>query len=105
MSLHILADNVAATAGTITSLSNFKTPFMPNRVVEGYIVQNGMTGTVPEVRIESSPDDSTWTTQLKLVQIGGGKVGSVTCDKHMRGNVITAAGTLAGRVTIYLRAN
>lgn len=106
MTLLVLADNVAGTAAAQTSVDSADTtPFITRRVVEAYIIQNGMTGTVPSITIQSSPDNSVWTTVLTLATLGGGKFGNVTCERYMRANVATAAGTLAGRYSAFLRAS
>ena len=100
--LQILANNVAGTVANQTGIESNKTPFLPGRVVEAHIESGGMTGTVPSVKIQSSPDDSVWTDVLELDQLDGNKVGNVVCDKYMRAMVATAAGTLAGRYSAYL---
>ena len=104
MSVSVLADNVAGSVADQTSVSSSKTPFLPGRVVSAHIQTGGITGTVPSIIIESSPDESVWTTVLTCNQITGGKVGNVTCDKYMRAGVETAGGTLAGRYTAWLQS-
>jgi hypothetical protein len=104
MAIQILADNVAGTVADQTAVESNKTPFLPGRVVEAYIITGGITGTVPSILIESSPDNTTWTTVLECDQITGGKVGNVTCAKYMRAGVDTAGGTLPGRYSAWLRS-
>ena len=100
--ISVLADNVAGTVADQTAIESNKTPFLPGRMVAAHIVTGGITGTVPSILIESSPDDSTYTTVLECDQISGGKVGMVKCDKYMRAGVDTAGGTTAGRYTAWL---
>ena len=102
--LQVLADNVAGTVADQTAVESNKTPFLPGRVVGAHISTGGITGTVPSIIIESSPDGTTWTTVLTCNQIDGGKVGNVVCAKYMRAGVETAGGTTAGRYSAWLSA-
>lgn len=101
--LSILADNVAGSAGAESSVESNKTPFLPGRKASAHIELGGATGSVPSIKIQSSPDDSAWTDVLELVQLNGNKVGDVTLDKHMRVTVATAAGSSDGRYSAYLQ--
>jgi len=101
--LSVLADNVAGTVANQTSVLSTKTPFLPGRKVSAHIELGGATGTVPSVKIQSSPDDTVWTDVLELDQLDGNKVADVTLDKYMRAMVATAAGTLPGRYSAYLQ--
>lgn len=100
--LSVLADNVAATVADQTAVESNKTPFIPGRKASAHIELGGATGTVPSILIESSPDNSVWTTVLELDQLDGNKVGDVTLDRYMRAGVDTAAGTSPGRYSAYL---
>ncbi len=101
--LSILADNVAATVANQTGVESNKTPFLPGRKASAHIELGGAVGTVPSIVIQSSPDNSVWTTVLTLNQLDGNKVGDVTLAKYMRVGVATAAGTTAGRYSAYLQ--
>ena len=100
--ISVLADNVAGSVADQTAVESFKTPFLPGRMVAAHIMTGGITGTVPSIIIESSPDNSTWTTVLTCNQIAGGKVGMVKCAKYMRAGVETAGGTTDGRYSAWL---
>lgn len=98
-----LATAVAAT-GTVaqTGVSTQATPFAPghNAVVE--IACTGVTGT-PTIVIQTSPDNSTWTTVATLnVITRSGFQAEITLDKYIRANQ-TAAGS-AGTYDAYLTA-
>lgn len=102
--LSILADSVAGSAASQTAVESMKTPFLPGRVVSAYIMQNGMTGTVPSIIIEGSNTSATtgFTDLLECDQIHGGKVGDVVMYKWMRLRVATAPGTVVGRLSAWL---
>lgn len=101
--LSILADNVAASVAAQSSVESTKTPFLPGRKASAHIELGGATGTVPSIKIQSSPDDTVWTDVLELDQLEGNKVGDVTLDKYMRSTVVTDAGTDDGRYSAYLQ--
>ena len=100
----VLADQVAATAAEEDAVELSATPFLPGRVVDAVIHVDAATGTDAVIEIESSPDDSTYTTVLTHTGIGGITVGNIKCDKYMRSSVTTAAGTVAGNYSAYLQA-
>ena len=100
--ISVLADLVAGTVAAQTAVESNKTPFLPGRMVAAHIVPSAdMAGTDAVIVIQSSPDDSTYTTVLTMTGIGP-KVGMVKCDKYMRANVTTAAGTTAGEYSAWL---
>lgn len=98
----VLADLAAGSVAAQSSVSSTKTPFLPNRVVSAYIAPSAdMAGNDAVIVIQSSPDDSVWTTVLTMTGIGF-KVGNVTLDKHMRANVTTAADGTDGEYSAWL---
>ena len=104
MTIKSLGSEVAGTVAAQTGVAMDATPFLPNRVVEGYILPSAdMAGTDAVIVIQSSPDNSTWTTVLTMTGLGP-KVGDVTLDAYMRANVTTAAGTTAGEYSAFLRS-
>jgi hypothetical protein len=100
----VLANNVTGDATDEASVESNKTPFLPGRTVGAVIDVDAATGTDAVIIIESSPDDSTWTTVLTHTGIGGVTVGNVKCDKYMYVGVTTAAGTVDGTYSAYLQS-
>jgi len=100
----VLADKVAGSVANQTSVESNKTPFLPGRTVGAVIDVDAATGTDAVIVIQSSPDDSAWTTVLTHTGIGGQTVGNVKCDKYMRAGVTTAAGTAVGSYSAYLQS-
>jgi len=100
----VLADKVAATAADEASVESNKTPFLPGRTVGAVIHVDAATGSDAVIEIESSPDDSVWSTVLTHTGIGGITVDNIKCDKFMRSSVTTAAGTIAGNYSAYLQS-
>jgi hypothetical protein len=99
----ILADNIAGTAGAETGVAAGATPFFPDREVEAWITTDAVTGTAPEYKIQGSNDGgSTWDDLFTSVHLGTA-VGTVKCMDLMRANVVTAGGTTAGTVSMFLR--
>ena len=104
MSVSMLATLAAGTATDETAVAMTVTPFLPERVVEAYIVPSAdMAGTDAVIVIQSSPDNSTWTTVLTMTGLGP-TAGNVELDAYMRAGVTTAAGTTAGEYSAWLRA-
>ena len=104
MSVKMLATLAAGSATDEASVEMTETPFLPGREVEAYIFTSAdMSGTDAVIIIESSPDDSTWSTLLTMTGIGP-TAGNITLDRYMRAGVETAAGTTAGEYTAFLRA-
>lgn len=94
---------VSATAvAAQTGVSTQATPFSPGFNAVAEINFTGVTGT-PTVLIQTSPDNSAWTTvaTLSVITRTGYEV-EVTLDKYARLNV-TVAGS-AGTIDAYLRA-
>jgi len=101
----LLADAAAATvaAQTAVDLADIS-PFLQGRVVKAGITLSGATGTNPSIKIQSSPDNSTWTDCLVCAALGD-KFGNITLDRYMRATVITAAGTTPGVYSAYIDAD
>jgi hypothetical protein len=99
-----LASKVAGSVADQDGVACDATPFLPGRVVEAYILVDAATGTDAVITIDSSPDDTTYTTVLTHTGIGGMTVGNVKCAEYMRASVTTAAGTVAGNFSAYLRS-
>lgn len=98
-----LATAVAAT-GTVaqTGVATQQTPFSPgfNAIVN--INSTGVTGT-PTILIQTSPDNSTWTTVATMnVITRSGFQQEITLDKYVRANQ-TVAGS-AGTYDAYIEA-
>ena len=102
--ISVLANLVAATVANQTAVASNKTPFLPGRIVGAAIHVDAATGTDAVIVIQSSPDDSTYTTVLTHTGIGGMTTGNVKCDKYMRVGVTTAAGTVAGNYSAFLQS-
>jgi hypothetical protein len=82
-----------------------KTPWLPYRKVLAHFLAIGQTGTAPAWAVDGSDDGTTWVADIATsVVVDGHEV--VECDayKYMRGSVTTAAGTLAGVISIWLEA-
>ncbi len=104
MSVQMLATLATGNATDEASVEMTVTPFLPEREVEAYIAPSAdMAGTDAVIVIESSPDDSTWTTLLTMTGLGP-TAGNVILGKYMRVGVETAAGTTAGEYSAWLRA-
>lgn len=96
-----LATAVAAT-GTVaqTGVATTATPFAPGMNAVVQINTTGLTGT-PTILIQTSPDNSTWTTVATLnVITRSGFRAEITLDKYVRANQ-TVAGS-AGTYDAYL---
>lgn len=92
----------AAAAAAQTGVSTQATPFAPGFNAIANINLTGVTGT-PTIKIQTSPDNSTWTdaATLSVITRTGYQV-EITLDKYARLNV-TAAGS-AGTIDAYLEA-
>ncbi|MGH3632693.1 MAG: hypothetical protein ACRDTS_01050 [Mycobacterium sp.] len=93
---NIAADAVAAQAGVALTA----TPFYPGRSVVGVVVYSGNMAAAATVKIQSAPDNATWTDQLTSSTLVG-KFGVVGTDNYMRANC-TAAGTAGSKYSAYL---
>lgn len=92
----VSASAVAAQAGVATNVTPMARGF--NAVVQ--LNLTGVTGT-PTIKVQTSPDNSTWTDALTLSVITrSGYRGEITLDKYARLNV-TVAGS-AGTIDCYL---
>jgi len=102
-----LAVGEAATAGDITAVEVGKvTPFMPGRTVRAIFSAHGQTGTAPAWAIDGSEDNSTWVADIATSVVAAGvEAVDVICYRYMRASVTTAAGTLAGTLSVHLEAN
>ena len=103
MATSILADLAAGSVAAQSSVESNKTPFLPDRVVTAHIAPSAdMAGTDAVIVIQSSPDDSAWTTVMTMTGIGH-KVADIVLAKFMRANVTTAAGTTDGEYSAWLQ--
>jgi len=94
----------AATAGDKTAVDlGSKTPFLPGRTVNAVFHAHGQTGTAPAWAIDGSSDNSTWVADIATSVVAAGvEAKPVVCYRYMRASVTTAAGTLAGTLSITL---
>ena len=101
MSISVLANDIVAAAGDETPVESMETEFLPGRTVAAHIHCSGMSGTFPSVKIQGSNTSATtgFVDLLEVANLDGYKVDNVVAYRWMRANVITAAGTLAGRYT------
>lgn len=91
------ATAVAAQAGVSTQAS----PFAPGFNAVLSICSTGLTGS-PVIVVQTSPDNSTWTTVVTLNVLTRNHVmAEITLDKYARLNVTT--GGSAGRIDAYIR--
>ncbi len=99
-----LLTGVAATAGDKTSINvGNVTPFLPGRVVRAVFDAHGQTGTAPAWAIDGSDDNVAFTADIAVSVVAAGSEGvPVKCQKWMRVSVTTAAGTLAGTLSVRL---
>jgi len=98
-----LLANAAASAGDKTAVAvGGKTPFLPGRKARVVFEASGQTGTAPAWAVDTSPDDVTYTEAATSVVADGVDAQEIVCDKYMRASVTTAAGTLAGTLTVRL---
>ena len=103
MQVLALAENVAADAvAAQVGVALLNTPFLPGRQVVGEISFSGNYAVAGTIKIQSSPDNATWTDQLVAATINA-KEGDVATDNYMRANC-TAAGTAASKYSVYLFA-
>lgn len=102
MATKTLLDAVSAASAAAGATQTLDvSPFLEGQNCRGVISLSPDAAGSVVVKIQSSPDGTTWTDVLTLTGIGNPVlVGEVTCDKYMRGNV-TGAGT-AGKVSAYL---
>jgi len=77
-------------------------PFTPGMNVIGKITTNAAAGAGLVVKIQTSPDDNTWTDVLTMTGVGPDKQAEFTSDAYIRYNV-TGAGS-AGTANVYLEA-
>ncbi len=104
MSVSMLATLAEGTATYETGVAMTVTPFLPEREVEAYIVPSAdMAGNDAVIVIQSSPDNSDWTTVLTMTGIGP-TAGNVILGKYMRVGVTTAADGTDGEYSAWLRA-
>lgn len=97
----LLAAVSAASAAAGTAQLLDVSPFLEGQNARGVIALSPDAAGSVVVKIQSSPDNTTWTDVLTLTGVGNPTLeGEVTCDKYMRGNV-TGAGS-AGKVSVYL---
>ena len=97
----------AATAGDKSSvLVGNQTPFLPGRTVRAVFHAHGQTGTAPAWAIDGSDDDSVWVADIAVSVVAAGEEAvDVKTYKYMRASVTTAAGTLAGTLSVILEEN
>lgn len=101
--LLIVAENVDATAATpSTGVATADTPFARGFNAVAHVVLTGVTGT-PTLLLQTSPDDTTYTTVATVDAITNSHVMvEITLDEYVRLDV-DAAGS-AGDVSVYLTA-
>ncbi len=105
MSVQMLATLATGNATDEASVEMTVTPFLPLREVECYIAPSAdMAGNDAVIVIQSSPDDSTWTTVFTMTGIGP-SAGNIVLGVYMRVGVTTAADGTAGEYSAWLRAN
>lgn len=90
----------SAAAGTAQLLN--VSPFLDGQNCRGVIALSPDAAGSVVVKIQGSPDNSTWTDLLTLTGVANPHLeAEVTCAKYMRGNV-TGAGS-AGKASVYLQ--
>lgn len=99
-----LLANAAATAGDKAAVNvGGKTPFLPGRKARVVFSAVGQTGTAPAWAVDGSDDNSTWTADIATSVVADGvDEDEVVCYKYMRASVTTAAGTVAGTLSVHL---
>ena len=97
--MQYLSLGALAGAGAQSSINLSATPFMPGHsvVVVGEAQQ---ANTVMSVQVQTSPDDTTWTTVATLTYPG--MKANIELDNYIRVNNVTATG---GNVGAGLLAN
>ncbi|HVC17701.1 MAG TPA: hypothetical protein VNE18_10410 [Rhodanobacter sp.] len=98
----VLAQDVAFGAAAVAAVELTATPFYPGRQVVGVITLSSDTaGAAGVIKIQSSPDNATWTDQL-VAAAGphGDTIGNVATDTYMRANQTVAY--TAGKFSAYL---
>ena len=104
MSVQMLATLATGSATDEASVEMTVTPFLIGREVEAYIAPSAdMAGNDAVIVIQSSPDDSDWTTLLTMTGLGP-TAGNIILNKHMRVGVTTAADGTDGEYSAWLRA-
>lgn len=95
-----LAENVSATGvAAQTGVQLTVTPLLPGRNCIAKVYSNDMTGT-PTILIQSSPDNTTWTTVATHTLPASREYNIAATDKYMRANMTVVAG--AGTFSCYL---
>jgi hypothetical protein len=101
MKILALAENVSGTAvAAQTGVQLTVTPLLPGRNCIAVVYPIGLTGT-PTILIQSSSDNSAWTTVATHTGLGAKEYNIAATDKYMRANVTVAAG--AGTFNCYLK--
>lgn len=106
VAVKMLLTAAAATAGdkTVVAVANV-TPFLTGREALVRFTAHGQTGTAPAWAVDGSLDNSTWTSDIVTsVVAAGAETKRCIVYPYMRPSVTTAAGTLAGTLTITLEA-
>lgn len=95
-----VAAGVSATGvANQTGVATDTTPFLAGRDVVLEIQSNGMTGT-PTVLVQTSPDNSTWTTVATHTALYSKKY-NIKCSNYIRlgVTVVGSAGTVSAYIT------
>lgn len=100
---HTLGEGVslAAVAAQATPFQPSASPFTPGMNVIARVAQNAGAGAFV-IKVQTSPDNTTWTDVLTVTGAGPTKQAEFTSAAYIRYNV-TAAGT-AGTANVYLEA-
>ena len=89
----------AAAVAAQTGVQLTVTPLLPGRNCIAKVYMHAVTGS-PTILIQSSPDNSAWTTVATHTSLASAEHNIAATDKYMRANMSVAGG--AGTYSVYL---